>query len=264
MNKVMVYVVSLSGSARRPSIEKQLSNLGVNFQFLDAVYGRDLPPNIIKNINDELLVKKRYNRNVGVGEIGCAFSHQDVYKRMSDDCVDFAIILEDDVFVRNKITDFIKFMEEVRFEKHSGLADSLFILGKQDGLSSHEMIVFSNRNKICVSSDCVIRKLNFSEKYVYGTFGYAISSRVASKLVEISNKGFYLADDWSFLYNKNAFSNIYYEDIIVHPPVGSSGSLIEHERMHSSQNSSQRWRYSATRRILRWFKANLRQIMRFM
>lgn len=259
MNKVMVYVVSLSGSERRPSIEKQLSTLGVCFQFLDAVYGRDLPPNTIKNINNDVLVKKRYNRNVGAGEIGCAFSHQEVYKRISDDGVDFAIILEDDVFVRDKITDFIKFMEGILFEKHSSLVDSLFILGKQDGLSSHEMIVFSNRNKICVSSDCVIRKLNFSEKYVYGTFGYAISSRVASKLVEISKKGFYLADDWSFLYNQDAFSSIYYEDIIVHPPVGSSGSLIEHERMHGRQ----RWRDSATRRILRWFKANLRQIMRF-
>ncbi|AZP49580.1 glycosyltransferase family 25 protein [Rahnella aquatilis] len=89
-----IFVINLARSIeRRASIEKQLSSLNLDYEIIEAVDGSQLS-------YEEILQKTRVlNYAIGCGEIGCALSHINIYKKIVAQNIPQALILEDDALI---------------------------------------------------------------------------------------------------------------------------------------------------------------------
>lgn len=93
---VPVVVLNLkSSTARRQQIDARLENLGIDYQFFDAVDGRLLSANELKRLAPPSSLL--FDRSLTLGEIGCATSHFAVIRQFAGEDHDFVCVLEDDV-----------------------------------------------------------------------------------------------------------------------------------------------------------------------
>lgn len=248
---IPIFVVSILNSPRRTSISDELK--GEKFEFIDAVIGKNLAEYEINKINQSNWVKKRYKRNLALGEIGCSLSHREIYKNMLHNNIEWAIILEDDVFFK------FDFFEELNSIYKKFNVDDLFILGVQEGLKSQEYILYSNK-KIDINNDFYFLKTKFSEKYIYRTAAYMISKSTAKKILDFTDENFCCADDWSCFKNNNLFNDIYLGNFVGHPEDLNGQSLLEKDRKMLWKNS---WKDKNLNiyNFLRFFKIQLRKII---
>ena len=87
-----IFIVNLKQSVeRKQKIEAQLVALGLSAEFVEAVDGRELSE------KERQSVTAQVNYAFLPGEIGCALSHQQIYKKIIDENINNALILEDDV-----------------------------------------------------------------------------------------------------------------------------------------------------------------------
>jgi len=97
---IPVFVISLVGSDdRRQRITSIFDNLGMEFEFFDAVDGRQFDV-MQQPIYD---AKKRlafYGKHMTGGEIGCLLSHKALYQKIVNEGIEKALIFEDDVLLR--------------------------------------------------------------------------------------------------------------------------------------------------------------------
>ncbi|OYD24364.1 glycosyltransferase family 25 protein [Oceanimonas baumannii] len=94
-----VYVISLPRHhERRALISQQLNRLGFKFEFVEGVDGTKLEDNILNNVDLDFC-KKKFGHTMNHSEIACALSHIKVYKKIVDNGLSSAIILEDDAFL---------------------------------------------------------------------------------------------------------------------------------------------------------------------
>lgn len=101
------FVISLKNSNdRRNFISSQAQKHSVNFSFIDAIKGKDIPENLYS------LLKKQYSYAVTQGEVGCSLSHLAAYKKLIESNEDFALILEDDVMIPEDIEKISKKLGE--------------------------------------------------------------------------------------------------------------------------------------------------------
>ncbi|WP_176669653.1 glycosyltransferase family 25 protein [Mannheimia granulomatis] len=95
-----IFIISLKASSRRKAISERLNSLGLEFQFFDAVYGKELTQEQLDQIDFEFYPQKYAARKpLTLGEIGCALSHIKMYEYIVDNNIPEAIILEDDAIV---------------------------------------------------------------------------------------------------------------------------------------------------------------------
>lgn len=253
MNNISVYVVSLENSTRRKSIIEQFNKLEIQFEFIDAVNGRLLPKDVVDSINNQY-VQSRYRRQIGLGEIGCTLSHQNIYQAIVDSSVDYAVIFEDDIQLSDNISAVIEYFKS----RSVSLGDkNLYILGGQEGLSSQDMLVRSVKDQINVSNDVSFVKLNDSARYIYRTCSYVVSNDLAKELKRTYDRTFYIADDWNYLSALGVFKKLYLTNVAYHPE-DLAGSVIEQERQ-AKQSS---WKRSKLRALLRTCKSKFRQLKR--
>lgn len=79
-----IIVISLKNSSRRSIISKRLLGLGLEFEFLDATYGKTLPQEILDSVDYEFYSKHYLSpKPLTLGEIGCAISHIRAYEHTS-------------------------------------------------------------------------------------------------------------------------------------------------------------------------------------
>lgn len=93
-----IFVISLKNSPRREFIRKRLNGLGLQFEFFDAIYGKTLDEDTLKQV-DYQYYQDFDNKRLTLGEIGCALSHIGVYELIKQKKIPQAIILEDDAIV---------------------------------------------------------------------------------------------------------------------------------------------------------------------
>lgn len=95
------FVVSLAGSSdRRRLMAGQLDQPGFPaWEFLDAVEGRKLAADELHRRYDDESARRRYGKPLSLGHVGCALSHLDAYRRLLDESLAAALILEDDALI---------------------------------------------------------------------------------------------------------------------------------------------------------------------
>ena len=92
------FIINLKESTdRRQYMINEMKKTNLEYEFFDAVNGRN-----IRNI-DEIYLRedslKKIRKILTYGEIGCAMSHLLIYKKMIDENIEQALILEDDIIV---------------------------------------------------------------------------------------------------------------------------------------------------------------------
>lgn len=99
-NHPPIFIISLKDSTRRKEISARLNSLELDFQFVDAVYGKALTQEQLKQIDFEFYPQKyAAKKPLTLGEIGCALSHIKMYEHIVANNIPEAIILEDDAIV---------------------------------------------------------------------------------------------------------------------------------------------------------------------
>jgi glycosyl transferase family 25 len=215
-----IYVLSLKGSKRRVEFSLKNKILNQNFEFFDAINGKNLSDDYINKINSSTL---KYNRLIGRNEIACADSHIAIYNDMKEKKQEWAIILEDDVIVNDSILDICK--TDLTHLKKTGL----YILGGQEGLVSKDMIITSSKSKLIISENLTFSKTIASSKYIYRTCGYLINTDLIERIINFRKKCFFLADDWHYLFKNKIVSDIYLANCVIHP-IDLNSSAIQAER----------------------------------
>ena len=114
MQATKIYVISLKRlPERRKSMETQLASLGLEAEFVEGVDGLEL---------SEATIKANYNyqgrdytdpRRMTPTEIGCAWSHRNVYKRLIDSDEKYALVLEDDTILAPGIVPFLELIPKI-------------------------------------------------------------------------------------------------------------------------------------------------------
>jgi len=93
-----VYVVNLARDVERmASVKRQLDALGVPFERVDAVDGRAMSADELRRAYSPFRWWCAKGWRASRAEVGCALSHNGIYKAMLEEGVDVACILEDDV-----------------------------------------------------------------------------------------------------------------------------------------------------------------------
>lgn len=100
------YVISLEkNSDRLSAMSAQLSRLNVKYEVFRAVYGKDLSANERSKSYNAFRAYCIRGGSLSDGQLGCALSHLGVYRKMLQEEVDAAIILEDDVVLSDEFVD---------------------------------------------------------------------------------------------------------------------------------------------------------------
>lgn len=101
-----VYVINLKRSTeRRKNIEAQLKRLGVQYEIIEAVDGRNMSE---EEFNHIVSLPEEFTKS----QAGCQLSHNKVYTRMQENRDDIALVLEDDVLITdNKFKELLNRLE---------------------------------------------------------------------------------------------------------------------------------------------------------
>lgn len=206
-----VFVVNLDKDKdKKEKIKNECRNAELDYEIISAVDGRELSYNELKSKVHP--VSLNY---LSKGEIGCVLSHQRIYKRILDDDIDYALILEDDVELSQDIKVFLKEFLSVK-DKNKGDVFLLYPSGLR----------FLNR-RINVSHDYF-----FYEAYNSScAHGYIISNKAAKKLIRINTPIILVADAWLWFYQISLLKvYVLNKELVRAYDVDKSLSTIETER----------------------------------
>lgn len=96
-NNIPAFVISLpKDKERREHLETQLRKLSIPYAITEAVYGKALSAEELAASYDPEKAIWRFNRELSKGEIGCALSHMNIYRKMVAEDIPHALVLEDD------------------------------------------------------------------------------------------------------------------------------------------------------------------------
>ena len=91
--------------ARRESMKRQLTELGLSYQRIEAVYGRDLSEEQLRAIYSEKKALRRHSMKLVPAHIGCSASQLLAYREIVRRDLPYALILEDDVILPIDLPD---------------------------------------------------------------------------------------------------------------------------------------------------------------
>ena len=109
IQEMKIYVINMKISTdRKNHITKILNNNNLNYEFIEAINGKELDSNYVDSITKEKL------RDLTRGEIGCFLSHKKTYNKFLDSGEDYCLILEDDIeLCENFINEINKCLSQI-------------------------------------------------------------------------------------------------------------------------------------------------------
>ena len=216
-----IFVISLKDSKdRRKEMESQMKSLGLAFEFFDAIDGRQGLPNKYESMVDRKLAKKRIGADISDSEIACALSHALVYKKIIDENIDNAIILEDDCILGDDFAEMVK----NKLCENSGKGFIYLYHLHARAIYGSKGIFYKEYNSVKLA------------KVAKSTVAYYLTLKIAKELYKDSVPISYFAD-WSLdlvgLFNVVAIM----PRIIQHPKL--ENSVLEKDRVFSKNKFGQ-------------------------
>lgn len=183
MDKLSIFVINLKKDVDKKEHIQQLGEkYGLCFSFIDAVFGKNLSSKYLNTVYDRNKAILTMGRELTLGEIGCALSHMDIYKKMIHQGIDQAVILEDDVIFDKKLLDVVN-----KFDRFPSDWECLLLhYHRNSHLKRNYCLSFYGRKKIGGSFK-IIRFI----KPMHSTAGYMINRPGAQKLLNILSNGIY-------------------------------------------------------------------------
>lgn len=209
-----IFVISLERSTqRRKLIQERLSKLGLEFEIITAVDGRNLTE------SEVILATRPLSYAIERGEIGCSLSHLSVYARMIAGDVRSALILEDDAIPSQDLPGILNHLERESVDE-----PLVTILTPPGQYVAHADQQLSNAYSI--------------HRLVEGTgaYGYVVNLAAAEKLIRFLYPVWMVSDRWQLI-KENAVCEIrcVVPPVITHPPY-DDGELCKISTIHSGQD----------------------------
>lgn len=180
------YIINLPDSKeRKKTIEEMLLREDkISFEFIEAVDGRKL-----NNIEKEKLFNiKKAEKWTGwkilPGEIGCTLSHQKCYKQLLESKMEYVLILEDDILLKEQLSPYCSFF------------DKFMDTSKPTILLISGFFWYSTSKEIDTHIISVVKDASLTHSYLI--------NRAAARLL-IESRPFVRADDWKYLINKGVY-----------------------------------------------------------
>lgn len=210
------FIINLpSEKERLKNISKQLNSLEIEYEVFHAVYWKDLTKEELNSLYDNKKTKEYLWRELTLWEIGCALSHYFLFKKIVEENIDLALVLEDDAIISKSIKQIYKELNNKPWRNdYVLLSYSIF---DKDELKRYWWYIYNNffkKWKIIKSIIHYLWMLFFSiidyfliflskifwpfviRKYKpqYSTVWYFITKEWAEKLLKIHNKIFLPSD----------------------------------------------------------------------
>lgn len=97
---MQIFVINLDRHAERLSwMNEHLGDLGLTFTRMAGVDGVSLSAQEISRIYDDAAARRMLERSLTLPEIGCALSHLKLMRKMVDEKIPVALVLEDDALL---------------------------------------------------------------------------------------------------------------------------------------------------------------------
>lgn len=193
-----IFVVNLKKSKdRRKAMESQLKKLNLNYEIFEAVDGYNLPISEFEKYYDEHFFKNR-RPYYSLGIAGCTLSHYQLYRKIVDQKIENALILEDDMVINKDILSVLPFVEQQLKD------DEVIMLFYQ----SRSSINISQPFKIPSSINKYALYKVDSLKGLGSTGGYCINYNTAKKMAESLLPLSTGPDDWEIFFERGLLQNI--------------------------------------------------------
>jgi glycosyl transferase family 25 len=234
--------------------------LGISFNFIDAVNGKDLSQDQIDDVYDESLSIAEIGRGLTLGELGCALSHLNIYKRMLDENIETAVILEDDIEITSDIHAILN------AKKHYPEVWDILLLGYYSETKTERRSINSFWGKVSLTTS--VKAVRLTET-AFGTHGYMINIDGAKKLVSKLCKIIKPIDHYT---GTEHYLNMYAASsrvITLDPRLKALGSIETDRRVLSSPNNnliknsfflSIAWKRVSKNKITYWLKTLISRI----
>lgn len=212
-----IFVINLkSDISRRKSIQNQADRLGLDIEFIDAVIGN--------NISDKILFEYIYdypNCKLTKGEVGCAFSHLLIYKKIINENIAHALILEDDAIIGDNIN--LALNEIALIDQYK--KPNIYLLSKPNSYIENRTLKSINFDIHPIQDAC-------------GAHGYIINNLAARKMIQRMNPLKWECDMWGEFRFQNIVNVFCILPTIIHDgdnkknssTLENERSVIQHER----------------------------------
>lgn len=225
------YVISLADeSLRRDFMEKQLNRLEHDFNYVDATDMRFCDVNTLEK-NSSLSKYSSIKRPLTRGEVGCALSHYDVYKRLLNSNDEWAWVIEDDAIISRIKNDSIEKVINI-----SNGADAI-ILGYSKLAIKEENVFYAMEPIKAAVIDCEMTVGTPWRNWTCGTVSYLINKSGARKMLSVlsDNKIVTLADDWDFFCRAAGLKILHCRPLLVFEDYKNFESSLENERVSNAK-----------------------------
>lgn len=172
-----IFVINLARSPeRRASMEQQLSRLNLEYEIVEAVDGSQL------SYTDIMKETRPLNYALSCGEVGCALSHINIYRRIASEGIPMALILEDDALIDYSTVEVLTEIEE----RYTTLP-TVTLLTEADQYIDKPTFILNNDRSI------------YDVLEASRSHGYIVNHSAAIKLIEFLYPVWMVADRWQTL-----------------------------------------------------------------
>jgi len=172
--KIPIFIINLKKDTQKKLHMQELcAKYGLQPEFIEAVDGKSLTVEDMAKTYSNALAIEKLGRELSKGEIGCALSHKNVYKKMIDENIEMALILEDDVDFDNKLVKSLREINKLPYDWE------VILLGHHTGSSREIRTQWSIWYKQIISEEFILRR---PCEVGYGAYGYYLNRKGAEKL----------------------------------------------------------------------------------
>lgn len=175
-----VFIISLrSSTERRAKIQQELEALGLSFRFIDGI---DLRNTDISQHPDYDGQRRRifFGRDLEPGELGCLLSHREAYRKIVNEGIPHALVLEDDARLEDDLPHVLESIIESPIE--------------------WDMIRFIDKKKVYRRKCRRIGMLDSKHELARlptnsgGAYGYLLNHLAATRLLELMQHNWLQSD----------------------------------------------------------------------
>ncbi|EQC0988108.1 glycosyltransferase family 25 protein [Enterobacter asburiae] len=226
------YIINLeSAKERKESMKAQADQSGLCYEFIPAVDGRNIPVNLLS------LLRKEHSYAVTPGEIGCSLSHLAAYKALASSNDTCALVLEDDIFIPENISQCMCELEK----KLTTKTPCVYLLSHVNQYNSKSLFDLTDNHKIHEVYNAAF------------THAYVINRAAALVLLEKLFPIWCVADQWQ-TFREFGFIHLYGvvpEYINTNPKYESTSTIGKRDDANIQREKEIAWRLIYSSRSLK-------------
>lgn len=174
---IPIFIINLKKDIeRREHMEELCNQYNLQYQFTDAIYGKNLDKDTISKIYNKEESIRKFGRELTKGELACVLSHINIYKHIVENDISKAFIFEDDIQIEK---DFPTLMQSINKFPNDW---ELVLFGYHRGSSRKDKEAKSYTR--CKKNITTKHKLVRFAEIATGAHGYLINLRGAKKLID--------------------------------------------------------------------------------